>query len=77
MCLGNRTDSTKLDQITRDPSKDLYDLIDANLNPLCNACNYVEPEDTKDLNIKGTQLVSLHLNIHSIPDKLDQLKTYY
>ncbi len=74
MCLGNRTDSFRLGQIERDKSKDLFDLIDLNFNPLKNECNYTEPEDLKNESTNSSQLVTLHLNIHSIPDKLDQLK---
>ena len=74
MCLGNRIDFLKLDQIERDKTKDLFDLIDINLKPLSSECNYIEPDDVKNQHINSSDLVTLHLNIHSIPDKLDQLK---
>ena len=52
----------------------MYDLIDASLNPLCNECNYLDPDESCNLQVSNSHLVSLHLNIHSIPDKLDLLK---
>ena len=78
MCLGNHTkDSTNLDKISNDPLKDLYDLIDIQQSPVNNACNYTTPDDLKfnDLSINGSHLSILHLNIHSVPSKLDELKS--
>ncbi len=66
----------KLDKISNDPLKDLFDLIDLQQNPTVNNCTYIEP-DNINLQNYGTgkdQLSILHLNIHSIPSKLDQLK---
>ncbi len=77
MCLGNRlnTDNT-FDQISSKPLKDLYDIIDAQNSPVNNNCNYISPDDIKldSVSLGSSQISILHLNIHSVPSKLDELK---
>ncbi len=78
MCLGNHTNAQNtFDQISSNPLKDLFELIDAENSPVNNNCNYVSPDDIKldRLTIGGSQLSVLHLNIHSVPSKLDDLKS--
>ena len=66
--------TSKLDKISGDWTKDLYDLIDKDQSPLEHGCNYVEPDNISCLNIQSSDLVTLHLNIHSLPSKLNELK---
>ncbi len=75
MCLGNHVNPDRLDRISHDPMKDLFDLIDMQHSPVNNNCSYVLPDEIKnsvDLG-NGSQYCILHLNIHSIPSKKDDL----
>ncbi len=56
--------------------KDLYEIIDAQNSPVNNNCNYISPDDIKldNVSFAGSQISILHLNIHSVPSKLDELK---
>ncbi len=78
MCLGNHViaDNT-FDRISANPLKDLYEIIDAQNSPVNNNCNYISPEDInlENMPIYDSQLSILHLNIHSVPSKLDELKS--
>ncbi len=78
MCLGNHmSTNNSFDQISNNPLKDLYELIDAQNSPVNNNCNYISPDDVKldNLSLNGSQITVHHLNIHSVPSKLDDLKT--
>ena len=78
MCLGNHTNNFHtLDRITNNPLKDLFDLIDLQQSPLNNNCTYTTPEELKfdSISFNGSQLCVLHLNIHSLPSKIDELKS--
>ena len=76
MCVGNSINVVdKIDQIGRDPQKNLFELIDDDLLLFDNECTYIEPEQTNSLNGKNASLRILHVNIHSIPSKLDDLKS--
>ncbi len=78
MCLGNHVNNhNTFDQISENPLKDRFKLIDAQNSPANNNCNYISPDDIKldTLPINGSQISILHLNIHSVPSKLDELKT--
>ena len=73
MCCHTTVDP--LDRISHDPSKDLFDLIDSQMNP-AGSCNYIDPEDIslENISARGQQFSILHINIHSVPSKLDELK---
>ena len=78
MCLGNHVNTQNtFDQISSNPLKDLFELIDVQNSPVNNNCNYISPNDVKldRLSIGSSQLSILHLNIHSVPSKLDDLKS--
>ncbi len=55
--------------------KDLFELTDIDQNPMQNRCTYASPDDVnlKGINVSGSQLSILHLNIHSLPSKLDEI----
>ncbi len=74
MCCHIRADP--IDRISQDPSKDLSELLDSQMS-INNGCNYINPEDIKieEISNSGQQLSILHINIHSIPSKLDNLKS--
>ena len=78
MCLGNHvnTDNT-FDRISSNPLKDLYEIIDAQNSPVNSNCTYISPDDIKleHVSVGSSQISILHLNIHSVPSKLDELKT--
>lgn len=75
----NNTDSTpttRLTEISEDMTKDLYHLMDDedNDSPLLDNCQYIEPDEIDNLSAKHAKLKVLHLNIHSLPDKIHQLQ---
>ena len=77
MCVGNSINVSrldKLDEISADPSSDLYQLIDDDLMLFDKECKYIEPENTKILEGKSSKLKILSINIHSLPGKLTELK---
>ena len=48
MCLSKIAAPTNsLEKISRDPLKDLFELIDIEHSPLNNNCNYIEPDNVK------------------------------
>ena len=52
MSTNNHPDQTdRLDGISQDPLKDLFDLIDIQQSPVNSQCNYVEPDNLKLNNI--------------------------
>ncbi len=78
MCLGNRTnDFHTFDRISNNPLKDLFDLIDIQQSPVNNSCTYTTPDELKfeSIRINGSELSILHLNIHSLPGKIDELRS--
>ena len=60
-------------KIETDPDLDLFQLLDDGNNPLLSDCCYHEPSENSLVTDKTFKLKILHLNIHSIPDKKDQL----
>ena len=65
----------KIDNIENDPHQDLYRIIDdEDLTLFESECLYRNPDEVKDLISYHSNLVVLHLNIHSIPAKIDELK---
>ncbi len=75
MCLGNHTDSSRFDKINSDPQKELFNLIDPDQSPMSSDCKYMDPNDVKleHIDLNDSQLAILHLNIHSVPAKLNDL----
>ena len=64
-----------MEEITNDPSQDLFYLLgDDDDNPLIENCNYYESSCIDQLDGNQFKLKILHLNIHSIPSKIDDLK---
>ena len=74
MCCHTPTD--RLDKISKEPLNDLFDLIDLQQSPTTNDCTYIDPDsiDLQRQNDGNNCLTVLHINIHSIPSKLDELK---
>ncbi len=60
-------------KIETNPGLDLFQLLDNGNNPLLSDCCYYEPSDVSTISDKKFKLKTLHLNIHSIPDKKGQL----
>ena len=75
MCLNNRHTESKAADIENNRQKDLYQLLenDDDPNPLLDNCLYYEPSQISNLNGNKFNLRILHLNIHSIPSKMDDL----
>ena len=69
------TAHSKIDDLQSDPLYDLFELIGEDENPLMDDCKILMPGDinlTLDTNCK---LRVLHLNIHSLLSKLNDLKS--
>ena len=79
MCLNNSYTETKIHDIENDPEKDLYRLLsdnnsdDHDTNPLVDNCVYCEPSQVKLLDCNRYKMKILHPNIHSLPNKIDEL----
>ena len=71
-----RSKKTNVQGVEGNPQLDLYNLIDDSndANPLINRCQYYEPHETKKIKCDDLNFKLLHLNVHSLPDKVDQLK---
>ncbi len=80
MCLQRPTHRSRLvgiHQIDDDPTKNLYDLIDNesdDINPLLNNCKYYEETNLDRISGDKYKFRVLHLNIRSLPAKLNDLK---
>ena len=78
MCLQRPPNrSWVISDIQQDPSKDLYSLLnleDEESNPLLDNCKYYTPTAINNISSEKFKLKVLHLNIHSIPAKLVELK---
>jgi len=75
MCLHPKPDKCRLDEISSDPKNNLSNLISEDANPLVSMCSYYEPTQVSELNGDNYKLKILHLNIRSIPDKIDDLRS--
>ena len=64
---------TVLSDIACDESKDLNSLLEDFDNPLLNNCKYCLPEEVNTLSFSKSKLKIIHLNIHSLPNKVDSL----
>ena len=64
---------TVLSDIACDDAKDLNSLLEDFDNPLLNNCKYCLPEEVNTLSFNKAKLKLLHLNIHSLPNKIDSL----
>lgn len=62
-----------INDINLDPTKDLNALLDTDL-PINNDCDYIDPNDLHTLQFQTCTYGILHLNIHSIPNKINDLK---
>ncbi len=74
---SNRSRLTGIGDIQQDPSKDLYSIInseDEESNPLLDNCKYYTPSAINTISGERFRLKVLHINIHSIPAKLVELK---
>ena len=65
--------SSRITEIENDPTKDLHLLLEDEENPLLNDCFYYEPIQLKVKECGNYKLRILHLNIHSVPQKIDEL----
>ena len=80
MCFQRPSNRPRVDsvgEIQQDPSKDLYSIInseDEDSNPLLDNCKYYTPEAINSISGDKFKLKVLHINIHSIPAKLSELK---
>ena len=77
MCLNNTYTDSKISKLERDPQSNLYNIIENEdtVNPLIDNCCYFEPVQISELNGKKYKIKALHLNIQSLPNKVDQLIT--
>ena len=74
---SNRSRLAGIRDIQQDPSKDLYSIIiseDEESNPLLDNCKYYTPDAVNIISGDKFRLKVLHINIHSIPAKLVELK---
>ena len=63
-----------LEELCNDPRKDLGTWLDADDDALTTACNYYLPHDIGNLIDSTCKLKIMHLNIHSLPNKIGELK---
>ena len=74
---SNRPRLSGIEEILQDPSKDLYSLFNSEdevSNPLLDNCKYYTPAAVNTISSERFKLNVLHINIHSIPAKLVELK---
>ena len=74
MCLSNSPKIHTIDAMYSDASKDLNQILDSDSFTVTKDSNYVLPENADELNAIDYELKVLHLNIHSLPAKIDELK---
>ncbi len=78
MCFQRPTNRPGLiNDIQQDPSKDLYSILnheDEDSNPLLDNCKYYTPSAINSISSEKFKLKVLHINIHSIPAKIVELK---
>ena len=74
MCLANAPKIHTIDAMYSDVSKDLNQILDSDTFTVTQDSNYVLPENADELNGSDYGLKILHLNIHSLPAKIDELK---
>ena len=75
MAPNNSFDSNPpLVEIDNDDTKNLYKLIDDYDNPLLDECKYSLPDDIQNVSDSKAKLKLLHLNVRSLPDKIEPLK---
>ncbi len=63
---------SRLDNIGNDPLLDLEEIVGSDENPFLENCDYYEVDKLNS--IDGYNLNVLHINIHSLPNKIDKLK---
>ena len=73
MCLANAPQCTIIDQLYSDASKDLSNLIDNDMGSITKDSNYYDLDDF-NVNNKDYGLAVMHINIQSLPAKVDELK---
>lgn len=73
MCVGNSSNrfSNRLETISNDDNMDLYNLLDNNQNIINYKCDYLEPSEVSQFNRAKLNIV--HLNVHSVQDKMNDL----
>ena len=77
MCVGNSinpTRSDRIDEIVNDPSNCLNEVIDHDLVVFDGQCQYSEIQNYHKIHNKNSKLTCMHLNIHSIPSKIHEIK---
>lgn len=75
MCLSNSPKIHTIDALYSDMTKDLNQLLDdQNLNTITQDSNYISPENIEETNGADYALKIMHLNIQSLPAKIDDLK---
>ena len=78
MCLANSINQQmhdKIEDIENSPDQNFLKIIDDDLILFDGNCQYVEPSNLKLQNDSNSNLNILYANIHSVPSKLNDLKT--
>ena len=74
MCLSESPKTKAIDAIYSDNTKDLNHLLNSDYDTLASDSNYILPDDISELSVDNYSLKLLHINIQSLPAKIDQLK---
>ena len=74
MCLSESPKAKTIDAIYSDEAKDLNHLINSDCETLISDSNYILPNDISELSVDDYSLKVMHINIQSLPAKIDQLK---
>ena len=73
MCLSNSPKIEHINSVLSYKNLDLKQLLDDESNSVLNECNYIMPEDVHEIT-SGLDLKIMHINIRSLPNKMDELK---
>ena len=74
MCLSKSPKIDAIDKIYSDDNKDLNQLLNTDFENITTDSNYYLPENTSELSASNYSLQIMHLNIRSLPSKIDELK---
>ena len=74
MTPNHKSSKTGVKSITNDPSKDLCHLLESDENPLINSFSFCEPGEVSGFVDGSSNFNILHLNIHFLPNKINELQ---
>ncbi len=74
MCVHPRSTQQSNSSDSNFTDSSLANILNHEFDRISEESNYFLPENIKELNYENAKLKVLHLNIHSIPDKIDRLK---